>query len=173
MVFRHRLLVAVPAIALACAASSALAAGNASANTTASVTLLSPVRLTATQPLDFGSVVRPSSGTTTVTLNANNVVSVSGGDGTVLAGSTPTSAKFNLVGDAGLTYSTVQALSFTPDNLTAVAASAPTATTGAVGTLPGSGTVTQELRFGGSFAMDVNTPTQTYNGTLSVTVNYN
>jgi hypothetical protein len=171
MTIRYALIAAGSAIALAALASSALAAGSVTTTANSSATIVSPVTLTKTQDMAFGQVVRPSNASTnTVTLDANDTVTLSGaGNGSTVA-STTTSAKFNLNAPPGTTYTTTQTLSFTATGLTGISAAAPVATAGVLGTVPAAGI--QELRFGGQFDISATTPPLTYTGTLSVTVNY-
>jgi hypothetical protein len=159
------------AIALASLAGAAFAAGSVNATANSSVTVLSPVTLTKTQDMAFGQVVRPANASTnTVTLDANNTVTISGaGDGSVVASPT-TSAKFNLSAAPGTVYTTTQTLTLGPAGLTSIAAGSPVATAGVFGTVPAAGV--QELRVGGQFDMTSATTAQTYTGTLSLTVNY-
>ncbi|HEX3888931.1 MAG TPA: DUF4402 domain-containing protein [Phenylobacterium sp.] len=157
---------------LALSAPAALA-GTVSATATASVTILAPVTLTATQGLDFGAVAKPgNAGANTITLDAlNGAVTLSGaGDGARAAGAA-SPARFSLVGQPGVTYSTTQTLSFAQPGLTRVSASAPVAASGTLGVIPPSGM--QELRFGGAFDLSAATPVQAYAGALTVTVSYN
>jgi len=166
-------LVAAAAAALASAATGALAAGSVTATAPASVTVLSPFNITKTQDMLFGTVVRPSTGTTTITLDSNDAVSfvnTGGGNGSLVS-STTSSARFSLVGTATTTYTLSQSLAFTQVGLTGVSASTATASSGTLGTLPAGGT--QEIRYGGQFTMAAATTPQLYTGTLSVTVNYN
>lgn len=168
---RHLLLAAGAAITLTFASTGALAAGSASASASASVTILSPMTITKTQDMAFGQIVRPSNASpNTVLLNTSGAVSLTGaGDGSIVAGST-TAAKFNLAAVAGTTYSTTQVLAFTTSGLTGIAASAPVATSGTLGVIPAGGL--QEIRYGGQFDITSATPTATYGGTLTVTINY-
>lgn len=172
MTTRNVLIAAGSALVVAGFASNALASGSISATAPASVTVASPINITKTQNLVFGQVVRPSNaGTNTVTIDANDTVTLAGaGNGTVVA-STTTSAKFNITAPVGTTYTTTQALTFTQTGLTNIQPSLPTTTNGAPGVVPASGL--QEIRYGGQFDMDASTPAQAYTGTLSVTVNYN
>ena len=160
------------AFALTAVAGGAYAAGAVTATAPASVTILSATTLTKTQDMQFGSVVRPSNANVnTVTLDANDGVSLTGtGNGATVA-STTSSAKFNVTAAPGTTYATVQTLAFTQNGLANVSPSLPTTTNGAPGVVPASGV--QEIRYGGSFDMSSSTPAQAYTGTLSVTVNYN
>jgi hypothetical protein len=153
--------------------SAALAGGSVTATASASVIVLAPVTISATQGLDFGAVTRPAnSGGNTITLDpATSSVTLSGaGDGARAAGAV-SAAKFNLIGQAGITYSTTQSLTFAQPGLTRVSVSAPVAGNGALGVIPASGS--QELRFGGAFDLSSATPAQSYTGALTVTVNYN
>lgn len=149
----------------------AFAGGSVTATAPASVTILAPVTITATQALDFGAVTKPASAGNTVTLDTSGNVTVTGSGNATHAASAVSAAKFNLVGDAGVTYSTTQSLSFVQPGLTNVSASAPVVGNGAPGIIPASGV--QELRFGGAFDVSAATPLGAYTGALSVTVNYN
>lgn len=166
----------VPAAVLATAltvSAAAVSAGEVTTTASVSVTILAPVTLQATQGLDFGAVTKPANaGANTITLDAsNNSVTLSGaGDGARVAGAV-SAAKFSLIGDAGITYTTTQSLTFNQPGLTRVSVSAPVAGNGALGVIPAGGM--QELRFGGAFDLTAATPAQAYSGSLAVTVNYN
>ena len=104
--------------------------------------------LQATQGLDFGAVTKPgNAGANTVTLDAasSNVTLSGAGDGARAAGSV-SAAKFSLIGQAGITYSTTQSLSFAQPGLTHVSASTPVAGNGALGRDPGLGRAGTALR---------------------------
>lgn len=149
------------------------AGGSVTATASASVTILAPVTIQSTQGLDFGAVTKPANiGANTITLDANsNTVTLSGpGDGARAAGASSV-AKFSLIGQAGITYSTAQSLTFSDPGLTRVSVSAPIVGAGAFGVIPAAGV--QELRFGGAFDISAATPAQAYTGALTVTVNYN
>lgn len=172
MNLQNVVLVAAAAFALALSAGSA-SAGTVSATATVSVTILAPVTLQATQGLEFGAVTRPgNAGANTITLDpsSNNVTLSGAGDGARAAGSV-SPAKFSLLGEPGITYSTTQNLTFAQAGMTRVSASAPVASNGSLGVIPPSGM--QELRFGGAFDLTATTPAQAYTGALEVTVNYN
>jgi len=155
-------------IALATAAS---AAGSVNATAPATATIVSPVTLTKTQNMAFGSIVRPSNANTnTVTLDDSGTVTLTGAGNATLVTSTRTAALFNVVGIAGTTYTTTQGLVFAPA-LANTAAAVPVASSGTLGTIPGGGA--QELRFGGSFDITSATLAQAYTGTLSVQLDYN
>jgi hypothetical protein len=169
---QNALLLALAATGLTLSATAANA-GTVSATASVSVTILAPVTLQATQGLDFGAVTKPANaGANTITLDANNsnVTLTGAGDGARAAGAV-SAAKFSLIGQAGVTYSTTQSLSFAQPGLTRVSVSSPVAGNGALGVIPASGM--QELRFGGAFDLTATTPAQAYTGALAVTVNYN
>ncbi len=164
-------------LGIAASAAWALAAAGATAGTVTatapvSVTILAPVTLAATQGLDFGIVTRPGNAdSNTVAVDASGGVTISGAGDATRAGGQVTPAKFNIAGDAGITYSTSQDLRFAEAGLTNVAATAPVPTNGSPGVIPASGV--QEIRIGGSFDVSAASPIQAYTGSLSVTVNYN
>jgi spore coat protein U-like protein len=163
---------ALMGLALAALPAAALAGGSVTATAPASVTILAPVTLEARQALDFGSVSKPSTqAANTVTLDAAGNVTVSGAGDARRAAASATAASFNLVGPAGLTYSTTQTLTFAQAGLANARASAPVAANGALGVLPASGA--QELHVGGAFDLSAATPVGAYTGALTVTVNYN
>ena len=169
---QNALLPALLAAALTLSATAATA-GSVSATASVSVTVLAPVTLQATQGLDFGAVTKPgNSGANTITLDpASSNVTLSGTGDAARAAGAVSPARFSLVGEAGITYSTTQSLSFNQPGLTRVSVSLPVAGNGALGVIPASGR--QELRFGGAFDLDATTPVQAYSGSLAVTVNYN
>ena len=172
MKIRNALIAAGAALAVSAAATAAFAAGSVSTTAPASVTVLSPVTITKTQNLVFGSVIRPSNtGTNTVSLDQNDSISISGSGNGSLVTSTVSSAKFDVAGVTGTTFTTTQSLSFTQAGPTNVTATVPIASNGTLGTIPASGV--QELRYGGSFDMHAATTAQAYTGNLSVTINYN
>jgi hypothetical protein len=147
-------------------------AGSVTATAPVSVTILAPVTLQNTQALAFGSVTKPSGAAgNTVNLDTGGNVTISGSGDATHPVSNSTAAKFDLIGQAGMTYSTTQSLSFNQSGLTNVSVSAPVAGSGALGVIPPSGV--QELRFGGAFDLSASTPQGSYTGSLTVTVNYN
>jgi hypothetical protein len=172
MKLQNVVLAALMAPALTLSASAACA-GTVSATASVSVIVLAPVTLAATQGLDFGAVTKPgNAGANTVTLDAaSSNVTVSGAGDAARAAGAVSPARFSLIGDPGVTYSTTQSLTFAQPGLARVSVSAPVAGNGALGVIPAGGR--QELRFGGAFDLSAATPVQSYTGSLSVTVNYN
>lgn len=166
---RNFLLAATGVIAMTSVSTAAFAAGTVSATAPASVTVLSPFTIAKTQDLAFGTVVRPQTGSITVAIDANDIVTSNGPAGTVVS-STTSSAHFLLTG-LTTAYTTTQTLAFTQPGLTSISVPTPVATTGTFGALTPAGT--QELRVGGQFTMSAATTAQLYTGTLTLTVNYN
>jgi hypothetical protein len=169
MKFNRIILGAGALVAAAGLATVASAAGSVSANATATATILSPVTLLNTQAMAFGSIVRPSTGANTVTLNTTNGVALTGGGDAALQPSTKTSAKFSITAPAGQTYTPSAVLTMT--GLTGVAAGTPAVDTGTVGALAATAT-TQVITYGGQFDVSSSTTPQLYSGTLALTISY-
>jgi uncharacterized protein YaiE (UPF0345 family) len=171
MSIRNSLIAAGAALALSALATGALASGIVSTSANASVTVVSPTTITKTQDMAFGTVVRPTTGANTVTLDTSDHVTLTGAGDGLLINSTTSSAKFNITVQAATTYSLAQTLTFAQAGLTNIAPSTAVATTGTLGTIPAAGT--QEIRYGGQFDVTAGTTAQNYTGSLAVTVTYN
>jgi hypothetical protein len=169
MNIRNALIAAGSALALSALATGAFAA-TASATANATVTVISPTSITKTQDMVFGTLVRPTSGTTTFTLDASDNVTASGGNGSVIA-STTSSAKFNIFSTSAIVYTLAPTLTFTQPGLTNVTVGAVATTNGTPGQVAAGGT--QEIRYGASFDVGIATTPQNYTGALSVIVTYN
>ena len=170
MNIRNALIAAGSAIALTSLTTGAMAA-SVPQTAAASVTVISPVTVTKTADMAFGNVVRPITGTSTITLNTTNTVSESGaGDGSVAPGLATSSARFDVTAPAGTVFTTAQGLAFAQVGLQNVRPSLPQTADGTLGTIPASGV--QNIRYGGSFDMNSSTTIQSYTGTLTVTVSY-
>ena len=171
MKMRRILLGAAAVTAFASLGTGAMASGTVSQTASASATIVSPYTLSSTTTMAFGLITRPTNANAnTVTLDANDTVTLSGtGDGALVASTTST-ARFTLAG-APTTYSTSQGITMTPVGLGTVNAATPVASTGTYGTIPVAGS--QELKIGGSFTITSATPAVPYTGTLTLTVNYN
>ncbi len=173
MKLRLSLAVAGAAIAVASAASAQV-----SANASASATIVAPNQVTATRDLAFGTIAKPTTGTTTVTVASaaagTATPSVSGGNGFVPTPGQARAATFHLVGTNAQTYSiSTNTLSFASaaGNLTNVGSETPVAASGTLNTLPANGQ--DDLHIGGHFDITSATTVQAYSGTLSLTVNFN
>lgn len=167
------LVVAAAALAIANSA----AAGPVSASVGSQITIVSPTLLTGTRTLEFGTIAKPTAGTTTVTVasaaSATATPGVSGGNGFVPTTGLAHAATFHLVGTAGQTYSvSANTLSFTSSagNLASIGPEAPVAASGTLNTLPAGGT--DDIYIGGHFDMTSSTAVQTYTGTMNLTINF-
>ncbi len=173
-----KLRLALAAAAAGLAAASTAGAAPVSANTTDKANIVAPNQLTATRDLEFGTIAKPTTGTTTVTVasaaSGTATPGVSGGNGFVPTAGQAHAATFRMVGTNGQTYSiTTNTLSFTNSagNLTGVGAENPVAASGTLNTLPASGM--DDLFIGGHFDITSATAVAAYNGTLSLTVDFN
>jgi hypothetical protein len=160
------------------AAVTATGASAATAVANANATIVAPAQLSVQRDLEFGSVARPSVGTTTVTLASGQTSTatpqVSGGNGFVPTPGQARAATFRLIGTNGQSYSVAgNALSFTgaAGNLANVGPESPVAASGTVGTLPSTGQ--DDLYVGGHFDISPTTALQAYTGSLTLTVNFN
>jgi spore coat protein U-like protein len=164
---------AVLALAI-CGAGSAMAA---TASATSTSVVVTPIQISKATDLSFGAIA--SSGTAgTVTLTPGGTRTVGGG--AVAAGGVSTAAKFDVTGQAGLTYAI--SMAGTSANLTSgsdtipftvisdVTASAITTGIAATGTLTGGA---QSIYVGGALTVAANQAAGTYTGTVAVAVNYN
>jgi Domain of unknown function (DUF4402) len=173
-----KLRIALVAVAAGLAAATVAGAAPVTANTTAQANIVAPAQLTATRDLEFGTIAKPTVGTTTVTVasaaSATATPSVSGGNGFVPVSGQAHAATFHLVGTNGQTYAvTASTLSFTNSagNLTGIGTQNPVAASGTLNTLPASGV--DDLYVGGHFDITPTTAVNAYSGTLSLTVNFN
>lgn len=128
-----------------------------------------PLSISKTSDLSFGTIVKPTSGSGLIALNASTGAR-SVGIGIGLASPSPFRAAYNVTGEAGKTFS-VSAASF---NMTAPTGGSltvnPTHTAGASMTLTGGAA---SFFVGGSFTLSSSTPGGAYSGVFPVTVNYN
>jgi hypothetical protein len=169
-------IVSAAAAAFAAGATPAFAQASVSQSTNGSATIIRPITLAKTSDIAFGKIVRPSTGTSTVTIDpTSGTRSISGGDG-VLLSSTATRAAYNVGGEGGQSFSISVPASFAlahsggsgPISVTLTG----TATSGTLsGSLGADGT--SSFGVGGSFDVSSSTATGTYSGTFTVTVQYN
>jgi hypothetical protein len=170
------------AVAMAASAPQAFAA---TAQATVSATLVNPGSVSATRALAFGTIIKPTSGTNTVTVasaaSGTATPTLSGGGNASIATSGQASAAtFNLVGVPSGTYSVAATnLTFTNNDgsLTSVGAEAPTVQSGTFNSGTGNGTLpaggTDNMFVGGHFTISNTATPQAYTGTLEITVNFN
>jgi hypothetical protein len=169
------------ALAVSAAAPSAFAA---TAQATVSATLVNPGSVSATRALAFGTIVKPTSGTNTVTVSSTSSAQTptlsGGGNASIPTAGQGTSATFNLVGVPNQTYnvaSTVLAFTNNDGSLTGIAAEAPTVQSGTFNSGTGNGQLpaggTDNMFVGGHFSFSNTATAQLYSGTLDITVNFN
>lgn len=158
------------ALSILAMAFSAKSMAQSSATATATATLVTPIAISKTVDMDFGTIAA-SATDGTVVLGTNDVISKTGGVST--PGGTPAAAQFTVTGEGTSTFSITLPTSITltsgSNNLTVDNfVSSPSAT----GTLA-SGTAT--VKVGATLNVVANAPAGTYTNSsdLTVTVNYN
>lgn len=151
------------------------ALAQSSATTTGTTTILQPVTIAQNSPLAFGRIVRPTTGTGTVTIGTGaDTVTTTGG--AVNLASTTSRARYTVTGEGAQTVSVAMPTSF---NLSRTGAPdiAVTLTRNPAGVLTLSSTAgstgTAALDIGGSFSISSTTMTGDYAGTFAVSVAYN
>lgn len=159
-------------------ANPAFAQSSASANATGSTTIIQPVTVTKTSDLIFGRVVRPATGSDTISItNASDVVTATGGTAFPIAttGVTTSRAKFTVAGEGGQTVSITVPATFSmsgPGTALVVTLSGDkTASQSLGGTLGTSSSIV--VNVGGSFALASTEATGAYSGSFTVSAAYN
>ena len=161
--------------ALAAFAAPASAQSSASVTTTGTTTIIQPVTITQNSALAFGTIVRPASGTGTVSIGTNADTVTTTGGAVVLRGTT-TRARYTVSGEGGETVSVTVPATFAlskagaPD-LTVTLDRNPTGNLTLSNALGATGTA--NLAIGGSFSISNTTATGDYTGTFTVNAAYN
>jgi hypothetical protein len=160
-------------------AAPAFAQASDSESTTGSVRIIQPINLTKVNNLAFGTVVRPASGSSTITMStSSDTPTVDSGTAVVLSGGTKTRASYTVTGEGGQAVSISVPANFdmTAGANTITVTLTPEATSdtlsgtlGTTGGFSGDGT----LYVGGSFAVTNSTVSGDYTGSFSTTVAYN
>ena len=142
----------------------------ATANGTATATIVTPLSIVAAQNLAFGKIAASTGGT--VVISAAGVRSKTGAVTLVSTGSTQSQALFNLTGDPNSTYSITLPVTAT------ITSGANTMTVGtftsnppATGTLSANGT--QTVNVGGTLTVASGQVAGSYTGTFVFTADYN
>lgn len=163
-------------VALAVIAAIACAPGvAANSSATASATIVAPMTITSATSLSFGSFDASQPGTVTVDTAGHRSAS-----GVRLNGGNPAAATFSISGQAGLSYNiaytgTSTSLSNGTDSMGLVIVSDLGGAAASAGVPVSSGTLSAgptTLRVGGTLTISEPMPAGTYNGTISVTVQY-
>ena len=169
--------IALAAAALAAIAAPAMAQTSATQSTTASATIVQPITLTKNSDLAFGTVVKPSSGTNTITINeTTGTRTLTGAGDAALATSTTSRATFTVGGEGGQTFSiTVPSTATMTRSGGSETLTANLTGTAASGTLSGSIGSAGSATFGvgGNFDVASTTVSGAYSGSFNVTVAYN
>jgi len=147
------------------------AQNSATGSAEASVTLITPISITKTADLSFGTFVASAS-SGTITLSPGGVVSTGGGV-TEISGGDVSAAAFSVAGETGQSYQitlpsadVILTGTAAENSLTLNTFTSNPTDTGVIGT---DGTVS----VGGTLTVPANSQADTYTGTFDVTVNYN
>jgi len=160
--------------ALSGLASTAYAQSSASATATGSATIIQSISVSAAANLGFGTIVKPTTATSTITVSTAGSRSISGGNAVIANASGVSAASFVVTGEGGSAVSLTVPTSFSmvagTNTLVVTTASTTTAgnLSGGIGTA-GSFTV----GVGGSFPLATGTASGAYSGNLVVTAQYN
>ena len=154
---------------------SAYAQSSASTSASGSVTLLRPITITKTADLEFGRVVKPSSGTGTVSMTNTSDATSAGSGAVAISGITTSRAKFTIDGEGGQGVSVTVPATFPITNGTDTITVTTTQNLGASTTLSNAlgAAGSASLNVGGSFSVPSANTTGLYTGTLNVSVAYN
>jgi len=165
----------IAAAMLAGSAAPAFGQTTSSVTTPGTTTIIQPVTIAQDSPLAFGTIIRPTSGTSTISIGTGADTVTASGSGVALRG--PTSrARYTVTGEGGQTVSVTMPASF---DLTRTGATAlpVTLTRNPAGNLTLSNALgaagTASLAIGGSFVIDSTTATGDYTGSFTVSVAYN
>lgn len=167
-------------LAMAAIASGAHAQASATSTTSASATIFRPITLTKNTDLRFGTIVRPTTGSDTVTIDAtdgtralasNSAVALTSG-----AHVSPGRATFTVAGEGGQAFSITVPASFnmtrTGGSETIAIALTASATSGTLsGALASSGSAS--FGVGGAMPVTSSTASGAYAGSFVTTVAYN
>lgn len=168
--------------AISAIAGTAHAQASATSTTSASATIFRPITLTKNSDLRFGTIVRPATGSDTVTINAadgarelstNNAVALTSG-----AHQSPTRATYTVSGEGGQAFSISVPASFNmtrsggAETLTiTLTASAASGTLS--GTLGNASSGSASFGVGGAMPLTSSTASGAYSGSFITTVSYN
>lgn len=144
---------------------------SASVNTSGSTTIAAPITLTQNSTLRFGSLVRPTSNSNTVTLGTDSCSpALTGSGNAALISSTSGCATYTVGGESG------QAFNVATDSTFDMTRSGGSETiTVTLSKSEATGTIGQssaDFKVGGSFGVDSTTVAGAYTGTFAVTATY-
>lgn len=170
---------ATAALALTVLAVPAFAQSTASASGSGTATIIRGLSVTNNANLEFGTIVRPSTGGNSVSVSTAGARLITGGGDAVALGSTSaTAAVFTVAGEGGQSISVGVPASFSmlngSDSLLVTTSNDLVGSASAQllsGSLGGSGSLV--VKVGGSFPVTTTTATGTYTGSFTVSSNYN
>ena len=158
---------------LAALATPALAQNSATATASATTTIIQPISISKSTDLAFGTIVKPASGTSTISVNSAGVRSITG-NAVATNASGVSRALFNVTGEGASVFSISVPASFSMSsgsNSLVVTTSASAASATLSGPVGSQGSAT--FGVGGSFLLASNTASGAYSGNFVVTVTYN
>jgi hypothetical protein len=169
---------ATAALALTALAVPAFAQSTASASGSGTATIIRGLSVTNNANLAFGTIVRPSTGSSTVAVSTAGARSITGGDAVALGSTSASAAQFTVAGEGGQSISVGVPASFSmangSDSLLVTTSNDLVGSASAQllsGALGGSGLLV--VKVGGSFPVTNATATGTYTGSFTVSSNYN
>ena len=163
-----------------CVATGAYAQNTANVSANGSVTIFRPITLTKNSDLSFGTVVRPISGSGTVTISQTDGTRTNTGSLALLTtgpNAAASRATYTVNGEGGQGFSISVPATFDmtrsggPSDIITVTV-VPTATSGTLSSTLGNGG-TASFGVGGTITVDSTTPSGAYSGTFTTTVTYN
>jgi len=164
--------------ALSALASVAHAQNSASVTASGNATVIQPMYLTSSTNLNFGTIVKPGTGTATVAVDASGNRTLTGTVGAPNAGGI-SAAAFAVAGEGGQTFSLTMPSTFTIATTTGGGGTLTVSTINGLGantgTLSGSIGSQGSLAFGvgGQFALPSTAASGAYTGNFTVTTAYN
>jgi hypothetical protein len=161
--------------ALSGLASTAHAQASATASANGSATIIQAIAVTKTSDLAFGTIVKPTTGTSTISMSSTGNAWLATGGNAVRAGSgAATSAAFSVTGEGASAFSISVPPTFNlvSNGNTLVVSTTQSATTATLlGTIGSPGS--QTFGVGGSFPLTTSAASGAYTGSFVVTVAYN
>jgi hypothetical protein len=173
-IMRNALFIA--AIAVAASAAPAFAQSTASVETTGTTQIIRPIAIQQTSALAFGTIVRPVSGSSTISIGSGADTASRTGTAVLLRGAT-SRAKYVVRGEGAEVVSVNVPATFNMTKIGGTDTLAVALTRNPAGNLTLGSTLgnegTANLDIGGSFDVASTTATGNYSGTFTVSVNYN
>ena len=147
----------------------------ASASASGAVAVIQPIALSKSTDLNFGTIVKPLSGTATVAIAAGGGRTVTGTTAVNSVNNAPSAASFSIQGEGGSAYSVSVPGSFTMATSGGSSLTVTTVSNSTGGTLSGNigSSASASFGVGGTINIDTGTASGAYSGTFTVTASYN